>query len=143
MNLCACLGVGPGHQLLLGPLTPGMSYRVVNAPLQAVDAAPRPVRGGSRNREASRALRARIEASLKRGESHTQIADREKVSRSYVAMVASNARIVKPRRTREETDAIFLKAKRLLATGMKQNVVARECGLSPPHLCMLLSRRAA
>src|SRR5690606_8370374 len=75
VNLCACLGVGPGHRLLLGPVTPTAAYDRASAPPLATPVrmgevgTPRPAyrRRPRRSREEARLLYARVKAKVEAG----------------------------------------------------------------------------
>lgn len=147
MNLFACLGVGPGNALLLGPATPGIEYR---SPLEwrlfepSAPPKPRPVRL-RRSRAEVEALRDRVVRALDRKESMPEIAAREGISLPYVQWIKATRKVDRRTyRTKEQNDALAAKALRLMRElpSMKQRDVAAQCGLRPDTLSNLLARRA-
>lgn len=141
MNLFACLGVGPGHRLLLGPLTPGATY--ASATRWDVPALP-PERPAHRRRctQEVMALRNRVTAALRRGDTHAEIELREGITKPYISWIATKFGGRK-RRTRDEADAVVSKALRLRTEtpSLKLTHAAKACGVTAGWLAMALERR--
>lgn len=146
MNLHACLGVGPGHVLLLGELTPGVQYRKPRFDTWAIPPGLVPGVKPRRRRsiEEAKLLRRRVLDALERGDSPTVIAKREDIDHSHVSGIALEHG-VRRFRSRDQVDAIVAKAMRLALQfpSMKQKDIAAACGVTPSYLATNLSRRAA
>lgn len=147
MNLFACLGVGPGNQLLLGPMTPGLEYRSPTEWRLFEPPAPREPRvvRVRRSQAESDAMRERVVRALKRGEAPADIAAREGISRPYVQWIKATRKTDRRTyRTKAQNDALVAKAQRLMADfpSIKQREVAAQCGITESNLSNLLARRA-
>jgi AraC-like DNA-binding protein len=141
MNWAGSLGVSP--QLLrldlVRPLVGLGPMPVLIAPTRAaVPKAPRLLR----TRAQSRALRARVLAALARHEDRVAIALRERVTPSYVDLVAREHGQGAQRKRSEDLQQIVVAARQLKAAqpALKQKEIAALCGVSPPYLCNLFNR---
>lgn len=148
MNLHACLGLGPGNQLLLGTLTPTVGY-ARSLPAGLMERSTQPAvrvrrEGGLRQRrspEDALALRARVVAALQANECRAEIAMREKIDPAYIAYIVGKMGIGRTRRTRDQVLELVTKAKTLMADNNWSQVrAARELGVSGPYLNVLLSK---
>ena len=147
MNLFACLGVGPGNVLLLGPMSPGVEYR---SPMEwRLFDLPEPrepkVERVRRSKADTDTLRRRVISALGRGELAQDIAARERISRPYVQWIKTTFNAARRTfRRPDENDALVAKAHNLMSQfpSMKRCDIATQCGLTPSNLSNLLARRA-
>lgn len=158
MNLCACLGVAPGHRLLLGPVTPTRGYRVdapapppaapVRMEMQVLRPAHtrRPKRGAAETRALYERVRVTVEDALKAGrdpfEVRDEIAKDEDIERSYVDYIVSKLGLARRRRTGDQVKELAQRALALLETHPKwtKRRVAAELGVDDCYLHVALSR---
>lgn len=159
MNLCACLGVGPGSRLLLGSVTPPVAYARSSAPV-ALPAAPvrietralRPAhafrckRGAAETRALYERCRAFIAAGLDAGQDPFELRDtfakQEAIERSYVDYIVSKLGLARKRRTADEIKGIVRRALALLEANpyWTKARAAAEIGVSEEYLHVALSR---
>lgn len=150
MNLHACLGVGPGHRLLLGEITATHAYSTPfvlalpqsPAPPKVLQVVLRPS-GQPRHRGTnaeSAERKERILVLLRQGLPHRQIADAVGVGREYVSTLASKNGICRTKRTQDEVKAIVARARRMMTDHKwTQRRCAQVIGISAPYLNILLN----
>src|SRR5690606_35644159 len=152
VNLCACLGVGPGHRLLLGPVTPTAAYDRASAPPLATPVrmgevgTPRPAyrRRPRRSREEARLLYARVKAKVEAGmeakrdqyEVRDEIAESEGIERSYVDFIVSKLKLARGRRRPDEIKQLVARALKLIGENPRwtKRRVAAELGVDECYL---------
>ena len=157
MNLCACLGVGPGHRLLLGPVTPTAAYAAStpapsSAPVRIETRTLRPARatrckrGTAETRALYERCRVYISDGLARGrdpfELRDEFAKAEDIERSYVDYIVSKLGLARKRRTASEIKAIVARALSLLEANPRwtKAKAAAELGVSEEYLHVAMSR---
>lgn len=157
MNLHACLGVGPGHRLLLGTLSPAVGYvvaamAVVSAPVRMETrvlrpaTSQRPKRGTLETRAMYERIRAYIAKGLKAErdpfELREEVCKAEGIERSYCDYIVSKLGLARSRRSAEEIKALVAKARALMGANPNwtKRRVAAELLVDECYLHVILSR---
>jgi hypothetical protein len=153
LNLHVCLGVGPGHRLLLGAITPMWSYSVPivdmtrqslpppapkytkRAPVQRrAPVPPLPSAAAAKRRE-------RILELLAMKVKHDDIALKVGVCREHVGRIACEAGVARPNRSHDQVRALTARGRALIEqNGWTQARAAAEMGISASYLNQLLVR---
>lgn len=156
VNLHACLGVGPGHRLLLGTVTPMWSYKV---PMMAVwrqsPGPPKPPKPKKllAPRQAKRVDPITTNAAAERRKKilelldpkfhlkHQEIADRTGVCREHVGRLAVEFGQSRTNRSHDQVTALAARGRELMeANGWTQSRAALELGVSASYFNQLLAR---